>query len=180
MGTLVMHALAHGMSFEALLSWSQCPCTRHLKECMMGPFCVGDDLETLGEVLVDMLKPLEPWRNGEGNVGHLCGDEVLKPLKMVCFFYGLIKDMMTIKGWLWKHTPMMWQRITWRKGLCDKIGIQNDKNFLTNLWTNIQHTLICDDHWGGKFVWQNKNEIIKINNQTSILWSQLIQNKLKI
>ena len=101
--------------------------------------------------------------------------------------------MMTIEGWLWRHTPMKFNDVaknymqflmvtfdSWRKGLCEKIGIQNDKNLLTNLWTNIQHTLICDDHWGGKFVWQNKNEIIKINNQTSILWSRLIQNKLKI
>ena len=137
-----------------LITMSLYPC--HLKECMMGPFCVGDDLETLGEVLVDMLKDFEPWRNGEGNVGHLCGDEVLKPLKMVCFFYGLIKDMMNIKGWLWKHTPMMWQRITWRKGLCDKIGIQNYMVLCSFvLWFLMVQMLMLCERWSERCLWND-------------------------
>ena len=66
------------------------------------------------------------------------------------------------EGFVWQNRNTKWQKL------------------LTNLWTNIQDTLICDDHWEGKFVWQNKNEIIKINNQASIFSSRLIQNKLKI
>ena len=133
-----------------LITMSLYPC--HLKECIMGPFCVGDDLETLGEVLVDMLKPLEPWRCPYDNEYLLMWSPwLMKPLAWWRILWKFLwthtlGGLMVLKecwrwcvGWRWYHGDgVLDEALVTTLGDLD--GLKTNLKTLSN-----DDTMTCDD-----------------------------------